>query len=62
MPRNDTTQMQARVKRETPEKLKSLAHYLGYEYGGKGSTGKLFDAIADGKIVLVSAESVGKIL
>lgn len=56
--------MLARVESDTPEAIRAIALNLGYVYGGKGSVGKLLDAIADGEVVLVQAittETVAKV-
>ena len=42
----------ARVDADTPEKIQKIAESLGYTYGGKGSQGKLLDAIANEELIL----------
>lgn len=46
------TQFSARVDADTPDKIKDLAHNLGYLYNGEGSPGKLLDAIASGELLM----------
>ena len=48
--------LHARVAPETADKLKEIALKLGYIYNNEGSTGQLLDAIAFGKIILISTE------
>lgn len=50
-----------RVAPDTGEKLKEIAQKLGYTYAGEGSTGQLLDAIAQGEIILISANNSSKI-
>lgn len=49
----DRTSLHARVAPDTPDKLREIAESLGYTYSDDGSIGKLFDAIASGKILLL---------
>ncbi|MDJ0680077.1 MAG: hypothetical protein QNJ18_09480 [Xenococcaceae cyanobacterium MO_167.B52] len=39
--------LQARVDKETPNKLKTMALKLGFQYGADGNTGALLDALAN---------------
>lgn len=55
--RLDRTSLHARVAPKTPETLKSIALALGYTYDSEGSTGKLLDAIAEGKLLLISRQN-----
>ena len=48
--------LHARVAPGTAEKLKKLAEMLGYVYANEGSIGQLLDAIANGEIILLSAD------
>jgi len=52
--KQDRTSLHARVGTETPEKIKEIAEKLGYLYDGEGSPGQLLDAIASGKVILIS--------
>lgn len=52
--------LHARVAPETAEKLKEIAHRLGYLYDAEGSTGQLLDAIASGEIILISTNNFSK--
>jgi hypothetical protein len=52
--------LHARVAPETSDKLKEIAYQLGYIYNNEGSTGQLLDAIAQGKIILISANKLPK--
>ncbi len=45
-PKLDRIVLQARVAKDTPDKLKAMALELGYQYGADGNTGKFLDAIA----------------
>ena len=45
--------LHARVAPDTPDKLKEIAYKLGYTHANQGSTGKLLDAIASSKIILL---------
>jgi hypothetical protein len=56
----DRTNLHARVERGTADKLKEIAHRLGYIYDGEGSTGQLLDAIAQGEIILISTKTSSK--
>lgn len=49
----DRDSLHARVAPQTAETLKDIAFKLGYIHGDEGSTGKLLDAIATGKVVLL---------
>lgn len=44
----------ARVNEDTPSKVQAIAQKLGYTYAKKGSIGKLLNAIAEGKLVLMN--------
>jgi hypothetical protein len=46
-PKLERVVLQARVDKDTPEKLKQMAIELGFQWGAEGNTGKLLDAIAD---------------
>jgi hypothetical protein len=39
--------LQARVGKDTPEKLKHMALELGFQWGAEGNTGAFLDAIAN---------------
>lgn len=52
--KQERTSLHARVSPETPNKIKEIAEKLGYLYDGEGSPGQLLDAIAFGKIILIS--------
>ncbi len=56
-PKLDRIVLQARVAKDTPDKLKAMALELGYQYGADGNTGKLLDAIAS-----VPVEEIEKLL
>jgi hypothetical protein len=45
--------MISRVDADTPAKIKGIAKDLGLTYAGEGSQGKLLDALAKGKLMLV---------
>ena len=45
-PKLNRTALQARVERNTPDKLKQMALELGFQWGDSGNTGALLDAIA----------------
>ncbi|NJL62563.1 MAG: hypothetical protein HC903_12990 [Methylacidiphilales bacterium] len=51
------TSLHARVSPDTPDKLKEIAEKMGFTYSDDGSIGQLFDAIASGKIILISSNS-----
>ena len=46
-PKLDRIVLQARVAKDTPDKLKAMALELGYQYGADGNTGKFLDAICE---------------
>lgn len=52
--------MHARVAPSTPDKLKEIAHKLGYIYAAEGSTGQLLDAIANGELILIVTKKQDK--
>lgn len=52
--------LHARVAPDTAEKLKEIAKKLGYLYSNEGSTGQLLDAIANGEVILIAANSSSK--
>lgn len=56
----DRTNMHARVAPDTPDRLKEIAHKLGYTYAGEGSTGQLLDAIANGELILIATQTNDK--
>ncbi len=56
-PKLDRIVLQARVAKNTPDKLKAMALELGYQYGADGNTGKFLDAIAS-----VPVEEIQKLL
>ncbi|MBE9215538.1 hypothetical protein IQ247_23210 [Plectonema cf. radiosum LEGE 06105] len=59
----DRVNLHARVERGTGDKLKQIAHLLGYSYNNEGSTGQLLDAIALGELILIATKNrsdVGK--
>ena len=45
-PKLDRTMLQVRVSIDTPDKLKSMALKLGFQWGANGNTGQFLDAIA----------------
>ena len=47
--------LMARVRPDTPDKLKALALKYGYQYGGDGATGAFLDAIACGELELLTS-------
>ncbi|MCC5644763.1 hypothetical protein LC607_17825 [Nostoc sp. CHAB 5824] len=49
--------LHARVAPKTADKLKEIAFVLGYIYDEQGSTGQLLDAIAQGELILISANN-----
>ena len=53
----DRVSLHARVAPGTGDKLKEVAHKLGYIYKNEGSTGQLLDAIADGELILIATKS-----
>lgn len=53
----DRTNLHARVAHKTGDKLKQIAHKLGYIHGDEGSTGQLLDAIADGELILIATKN-----
>ncbi|MGB3650792.1 MAG: hypothetical protein WBA41_06210 [Rivularia sp. (in: cyanobacteria)] len=52
----DRVSLHARVERGTVEKIKEVAHKLGYTYNDEGSTGQLLDAIANGELILIATK------
>lgn len=56
-PKLDRIVLQARVAKDTPDKLKAMALELGYQYGADGNTGRFLDAIAQ-----VPVEEIEKLL
>ncbi|MBW4642457.1 MAG: hypothetical protein KME23_05510 [Goleter apudmare HA4340-LM2] len=53
----DRTNLHARVGEGTAEKLKEIAKGFGYVYDDEGSTGKMLDAIAEGKLILIPTKN-----
>jgi hypothetical protein len=58
----DRTSLHARVDPETPQNLRMIAEKLGYKYSDEGSIGQLFDAIAQGKIILLHQDFSAKLV
>ncbi len=54
--------LNVRVDPNTPEWFKQKAFECGYSYNEEGATGQFLDAIADGKFVLIPAETWNKCL
>jgi hypothetical protein len=53
----DRTHLHARVASETPDAIKSIAAAWGFTHNEEGSTGKLLDAIAQGRLILTPSTS-----
>ncbi len=49
--------LHARVAPGTGDKLKEIAHKIGYIYNNEGSTGQLLDAIADGELIFIATKN-----
>jgi hypothetical protein len=55
--KENRTAVLARIASGSPEKLKGIAFQLGYQHNNKGSIGKMLDAIASGKIILIKVDN-----
>ena len=49
--------LHARVEQGKGDKLKEIAHKLGYIYNNEGSTGQFLDAIASGELILIATKN-----
>ena len=49
--------LHARVEQGTGDKLKEIAHKLGYIYNNEGSTGQFLDAITSGELILIATKN-----
>jgi hypothetical protein len=58
-PKENRETMLCQVAQGNKAKFQEIAEALGYLYGGKGSQGKLIDAICAGELILIKSQNRG---